>query len=58
MAPFCEEADGMVLNGGYCRWFPRMYVLKPCCALLISLRLNTPGVWKALVDGAVPLLSD
>lgn len=20
------EADGMVLNGGYCRWFPRMYV--------------------------------
>lgn len=21
-----EEADGMVLNGGYCRWFPRMYV--------------------------------
>lgn len=28
-----------------------------CCALLISLewRLNTPGVWKALVDGVQSL---
>lgn len=43
----------MVLNGGYCRWFPGVRT-KPC-ALLINLRLNTPGVWKALVDGVQSL---
>lgn len=30
---------------------PKDVRTKPCCALLIKLRPNTPGVWKALGDG-------
>lgn len=34
---------------------PKDVCTKPCCALHIKLRLNTPGVWKALADGVQSL---
>ena len=34
---------------------PKDVCTKPCCALLIKLRLNTPGVWRALGDGVQSL---